>query len=81
LIERFRHLVGRALLESNKTSKEFPAIGLIRIRRPGSGLRFREVISMCGADDPATVDEALAMLDRALAMLTAADAALVPAEV
>jgi hypothetical protein len=36
---------------------------------------------MCGADDPATVDEALAMLDRALAMLTAADAALLPAEV
>ncbi|MGN6172271.1 MAG: hypothetical protein ACTHPS_04895 [Streptosporangiaceae bacterium] len=34
---------------------------------------------MCGADDPATVDEALAMLDRALAMLTAADAALLPA--
>ena len=36
---------------------------------------------MCGADDPATVDEALAMLDRALAMLTTADAALLPAEV
>ena len=36
---------------------------------------------MCGADDPATVDEALAMLDRALAILTAADAALLPAEV
>jgi len=36
---------------------------------------------MCGADDPATVDEALAMLDRALAKLTAADAALLPAEV
>jgi hypothetical protein len=36
---------------------------------------------MCGADDPASVEDALAMLDRALAMLTAADAALLPADV
>jgi hypothetical protein len=36
---------------------------------------------MCGADDPASADDALAMLDRALAMLTAADAALLPAGV
>lgn len=36
---------------------------------------------MCGADDPASVDDALAMLDRALAMLTAADAALLTAAV
>src|SRR6266487_4565943 len=49
---------------------------------PGAGHRSRrEVISMCGADDPARVDDALAMLDRALAMLTATDAALLPAGV
>jgi len=36
---------------------------------------------MCGADDPASVDDALAMLDRALAALTATDAALLPADV
>jgi len=35
---------------------------------------------MCGADDPASVDDALAMLDRALAALTATDAALLPAD-
>jgi hypothetical protein len=71
-----------ALLESNKTSKELAGTGFAS--HPEARLRSLipgEVISMCGADDPASVDEALAMLDRALAMLTAADAALLPAEV
>jgi hypothetical protein len=30
------------------------------------------LVSMCGADDPATVGDALAMLDRALAALAGA---------
>ena len=36
---------------------------------------------MCGADDPATVGDALAMLDRALAALVAADAGSLPTAV
>src|SRR5215475_6122656 len=36
---------------------------------------------MCGADDPATVADALAMLDRALAALTDADAGSLPTAV
>jgi hypothetical protein len=40
-----------------------------------------EVISMCGADDPANVADALTMLDRALTRLAAADAGSLPTEV
>ena len=36
---------------------------------------------MCGADDPATVGDALAMLDRALAALAGADAGSLPTAV
>ena len=36
---------------------------------------------MCGADEPATVGDALAMLDRALAVVSAADAGSLPTEV
>jgi hypothetical protein len=49
---------------------------------PGQAVTgWREVISMCGGQEPVSVAEALAMLDRALAALNAADAGSLPTPV
>ena len=49
--------------------------------RPGARGTGREVISMCGEQEPANVAEALSMLDRALGALATADAGSLPTPV
>src|SRR5690242_2736672 len=49
--------------------------------RPGARRTGREVISMCGEQEPANVAEALSMLDRALGALATADASSLPTPV
>ena len=49
--------------------------------RPGARGTGREVISMCGEQEPANVAEALSMLDRALGALSNAEAGSLPTPV
>src|SRR5215470_7350251 len=51
---------------------------VVRKLWPGARGTGREVISVCGEQEPASVAEALSMLDRALDALAAADAGLLP---
>src|SRR5215469_2022018 len=52
----------------------------VRKLQPGASGTGREVISMCGEQEPVSVGAALVALERALDALNAADAALLPTD-